>query len=241
MNRPLTKYLMATPCFGCQSGNAERVPQLIYASTDARRPRWVRRFARPPVGFHPPNSRLVPKKPPWWPSANPAIWRPSRPSTGGTVRPCTTWRSEWSETSPKRKTFLQEIFLQAYSKLPSFEGRAAFGTWLYRLAVNRCLDHLRSGAAQRQSVTRSLDDSAGLSPSTPPEPTTARLDLENAILQLPQSYRAAFLLYDVEGFGHREVADILGVAEGTSKSLVHKARLKLRELLGKSRREKSGD
>ena len=108
---------------------------------------------------------------------------------------------------------LQEIFLQAYSKLPSFEGRAAFGTWLYRLAVNRCLDHLRSGAAQRQSVTRSLDDSAGLSPSTPPEPTTARLDLENAILQLPQSYRAAFLLYDVEGFGHREVADILGVAK----------------------------
>ncbi len=136
---------------------------------------------------------------------------------------------------------LQEIFLLAYNKLPSYEGRAAFGTWLYRLAVNRCLDHLRSGAAQRQSVTQSLDESAGFSPSAAPESTAARLDLENAIVQLPHSYRAAFLLFDVEGFGHREVADILGVAEGTSKSLVHKARLKLRELLGKSPREKSGE
>ena len=136
---------------------------------------------------------------------------------------------------------LQEIFLQAYNKLPGFEGRAAFGTWLYRLAVNRCLDHLRSAAAQKQSMTRSLDEPAGLSPSAPAESTSARLDLENAIVQLPQSYRAAFLLFDVEGFGHREVADILGVAEGTSKSLVHKARLKLRELLGKSPLEKSGE
>ena len=136
---------------------------------------------------------------------------------------------------------LQEIFLQAYKKLPSYEGRAAFGTWLYRLAVNRCLDHLRSGAAHRQSVTKSLDESAGFSPSATPESTSARLDLENAIVQLPHSYRSAFLLYDVQGFGHREVADILGVAEGTSKSLVHKATLKLRELLGKSQREKSGE
>ena len=132
---------------------------------------------------------------------------------------------------------LQEIFLQAHNKLSSFEGRAAFGTWLYRLAVNRCLDHLRSAASQRQSVTKSLDESPELVVAQ--ETTGHRLDLESAILQLPNSYRSAFLLYDVEGLGHREVADILGVAEGTSKSLVHKARLKLRELLGASRQEKS--
>jgi RNA polymerase sigma-70 factor (ECF subfamily) len=132
---------------------------------------------------------------------------------------------------------LQEIFLQAHNKLSSFEGRAAFGTWLYRLAVNRCLDHLRSAARQRQSVTKSLDESPELVVAQ--ETTGHRLDLESAILQLPSSYRSAFLLYDVEGLGHREVADILGVAEGTSKSLVHKARFKLRELLGASQQEKS--
>jgi RNA polymerase sigma-70 factor (ECF subfamily) len=132
---------------------------------------------------------------------------------------------------------LQEIFLQAYNKLSSFEGRAAFGTWLYRLAVNRCLDHLRSAASQRQSLTKSFEESP--EPLAVHETTWRRLDLERAILQLPHSYRSAFLLYDVEGLGHREVADILGVAEGTSKSLVHKARLKLRGLLGASQQEKS--
>ena len=132
---------------------------------------------------------------------------------------------------------LQEIFLQAYNKLSSFEGRAAFGTWLYRLAVNRCLDHLRSAASQRQSLTKSFEESP--EPLAVHETTWHRLDLERAILQLPHSYRSAFLLYDVEGLGHREVADILGVAEGTSKSLVHKARLKLRGLLGASQQEKS--
>jgi RNA polymerase sigma-70 factor (ECF subfamily) len=124
---------------------------------------------------------------------------------------------------------LQEIFLQAHSKLPSFEGRSTFGTWLYRLAVNRCLDHLRSAASRRQALTRSFDESPEFLAAR--ETTVHRLDLERAILQLPHSYRSAFLLHDVEGLGHREVADILGVAEGTSKALVHKARLKLRELL----------
>jgi len=134
---------------------------------------------------------------------------------------------------------LQEIFLQAHSKLPSFEGRSTFGTWLYRLAVNRCLDHLRSAASRRQALTKSIDE--GREPLAADETTAHRLDLERAILQLSPSYRSAFLLHDVEGLGHREVAEILGVAEGTSKALVHKARLKLRELLRGSRQEKRRD
>ncbi|MFQ5792063.1 MAG: RNA polymerase sigma factor [Acidobacteriota bacterium] len=125
---------------------------------------------------------------------------------------------------------LQEIFLLAYSKLAGFQGHAALSTWLYRLAVNRCLDHLRSRARRNQSVTDSLEETwRGPSLASTPE---AGIDLERAISRLPRSYRAAFLLHDVEGLEHRQVGQILGVAEGTSKSLVHKARAKLRGFLG---------
>ena len=120
---------------------------------------------------------------------------------------------------------VQEIFLQAHDKLPSFEGRSAFGTWLYRLGVNRCLDHLRSRGAKEQSRTDPLEPtfSAQRSPGG-----TRRLELERAIGELPPSSRAAFLLHDVEGYDHKEVGEILGIAVGTSKSLVHRARMKLR-------------
>ena len=130
---------------------------------------------------------------------------------------------------------LQEIFLLAFNKLPSYQGQAALGTWLYRVATNRCLDHLRSRASRNQAMTESLDAKDRPLSSAPVESTPERLDIEQSVAKLPDSYRAAFLLYDVEGFEHKEVAEILGVAEGTSKSLVHKARLKIREHLGQSR------
>ncbi len=122
---------------------------------------------------------------------------------------------------------LQEIFLQAHDKLPSFEGRSAFGTWLYRLGVNRCLDHLRSRSAKEQART----DPLTLSPAFPERRLTGgtrSLELERAIGELPPSSRAAFLLHDVEGYQHKEVSEMLGIAVGTSKSLVHRARMKLR-------------
>jgi RNA polymerase sigma-70 factor (ECF subfamily) len=130
---------------------------------------------------------------------------------------------------------LQEIFLLAYNKLPGYQGQAALGTWLYRVATNRCLDFLRSRAARNQAVTESLDAKDRSLSGAPVESTPERLDIERSVDKLPDSYRAAFLLYDVEGFEHKEVAEILGVAEGTSKSLVHKARLKIREHLGQIR------
>lgn len=124
---------------------------------------------------------------------------------------------------------LQEIFLQAHAKIESFQGRSAFGTWLHRLAVNRCLDHLRSRASKENSRTDPLPAILG----SGRRPTgTRRLELERAIGQLPTSSRAAFLLHDVAGYDHREVGTMLGVAVGTSKSLVHRARVKLREHLG---------
>ncbi len=134
---------------------------------------------------------------------------------------------------------LQEIFLLAYRKLSSFRGESTLATWLHRLAMNACLDHLRSRAAKTAHATSSLEGDPGrgrtLDPAAPIEMAAARIDLERAIGDLPAGYRAAFVLHDVEGFAHREIAQILGIAEGTSKSQVYYARLSLRKMLGGSR------
>ena len=131
---------------------------------------------------------------------------------------------------------LQEVFLQAHRKLASFRGESSLGTWLYRLAMNRCLDHLRGRAAKLDRATDSLDaedapEPAAHSPVVPA--AVSRIALERAIAALSAGYRAAFLLHDVEGLEHREIAMILGVTEGTSKSQVHKARLRLRAMLSR--------
>jgi RNA polymerase sigma-70 factor, ECF subfamily len=129
---------------------------------------------------------------------------------------------------------LQEVFLHAHRKLGSFRGESSLGTWLYRLAVNHCLDFLRGRQAKMSRTTDSLDADTADEPAAamPAVPTAvSRLDLDRAIARLPDGCRAAFILHDVEGFEHNEVARLLGVSEGTSKSQVHKARLKLRAML----------
>ncbi len=129
---------------------------------------------------------------------------------------------------------LQDVFLHAHRKLGSFRGDSSLGTWLYRLAVNHCLDFLRGRQAKMTRVTDSLDEEGASEPATtvPRVPTAvSRIDLERAIARLPDGCRAAFVLHDVEGFEHNEVARLLGVSEGTSKSQVHKARMKLRVML----------
>jgi RNA polymerase sigma-70 factor (ECF subfamily) len=131
---------------------------------------------------------------------------------------------------------LQEIFLAAHRKLESFRGESALGTWLYRLATNQILDYVRSRAARTGQMTDGLDDASTLPDALGHrlgDRAIDRLDLERALAQLPAGCRAAFVLHDVEGLEHREVADVLGIAEGTSKSQVHKARLRLRVLLGR--------
>jgi RNA polymerase sigma-70 factor, ECF subfamily len=133
---------------------------------------------------------------------------------------------------------LQEIFLSAHRKLEGFRGESALGTWLYRLATNHCLDYLRSRAAKAGQLTDELDDETGIPQEggrSIADQTVAKMDIERAVAQLPEGCRAAFLLHDVQGLEHREVADALGIAEGTSKSQVHKARLRLRALLAGAR------
>jgi RNA polymerase sigma-70 factor (ECF subfamily) len=142
--------------------------------------------------------------------------------------------SRMAGASVEADDLLQEIFLLAYRKLGSYRGESSLGTWLYRLAMNYCLDVLRSRQARMGHVTDSMDEPERL-PVAAPAPAlgaVGRIDLERAIAALPPACRAAFLLHDVEGFGHGEVAGILGVSEGTSKSQVHKARLRIRAHLG---------
>jgi RNA polymerase sigma-70 factor, ECF subfamily len=134
---------------------------------------------------------------------------------------------------------LQEIFLAAHRKLESFRGESALGTWLYRLATNHCLDYLRSRAGRASQLTDALDDEpGGYQPgrSGLAEQTVTKMDLERALARLPEGCRAAFVLHDIEGLEHREVADALGIAEGTSKSQVHKARMRLRSILSERTR-----
>jgi RNA polymerase sigma-70 factor, ECF subfamily len=131
---------------------------------------------------------------------------------------------------------LQDIFLLAYRKLGSFRGESSLGTWLYRLAMNHCLDVLRSRQSRMGQQTDSLDDDGAAEPAAAPAlGAVSRIDLDRAIGMLPNACRAAFLLHDVEGFGHQEVGAILGISEGTSKSQVHKARLRIRAYLTQPR------
>jgi RNA polymerase sigma-70 factor (ECF subfamily) len=131
---------------------------------------------------------------------------------------------------------LQEIFLLAYRKIGSFRGESSLGTWLYRLAMNQCLDVLRSRQSRMGQQTDSLDEDGAHEPAAVPAlGAVSRIDLDRAIGRLPHACRAAFLLHDVEGFGHQEVGAILGISEGTSKSQVHKARLRIRSYLTQPR------
>ena len=126
---------------------------------------------------------------------------------------------------------LQEIFLQAYRKIASFKGDAAIGTWLYRLALNHCLDYVRGRQAKMKRQTDTLDADRSFEPAARRDMPIARLDLERAIARLPEGCREAFVLHDVEGYRHDEIADLMGLAIGTTKAQLHRARKLLKERL----------
>jgi RNA polymerase sigma-70 factor (ECF subfamily) len=128
----------------------------------------------------------------------------------------------------------QEVFIQLNRKLSSFRGESAFTTWLHRLTVNQVLMHFRKRSVKSELTTEDGEMPDSIDPDTiNPEtmPIIDRIALEIAIAQLPPGYRTVFVLHDVEGYEHEEIARILGCSAGTSKSQLHKARLKLRRLL----------
>lgn len=128
----------------------------------------------------------------------------------------------------------QEVFLQVYRKIGSFRGDSAFTTWLHSLTVNQVLMHFRKrGVKLEQTVDDEELASVVDTPlgSTPRISIVDRLALDKAIAQLAPGYRAVFVLHDVEGYEHEEIAEMLRISVGTSKSQLHKARMRLRERL----------
>ncbi len=130
----------------------------------------------------------------------------------------------------------QDVFIQLYRKVGSFRGDSAFTTWLHRLTVNQVLMHFRKRNVKFEKTTEEGETPEQIVAGTDNPfkmQIVDKMALENAIEQLPAGYKNVFVLHDVEGFEHEEVARILGCSVGTSKSQLHKARLKLRKLLKK--------
>jgi RNA polymerase sigma-70 factor (ECF subfamily) len=128
----------------------------------------------------------------------------------------------------------QEVFLQVFRKIGSFRGDSAFTTWLHRLTVNQVLMHFRKRGVKLERTSEEGDFTDVV--ETPLQSTRRismidRLALEKAIEQLPPGYRTVFTLHDIEGYEHEEISDMLDISIGTSKSQLHKARMRLRELL----------
>jgi RNA polymerase sigma-70 factor (ECF subfamily) len=122
----------------------------------------------------------------------------------------------------------QDVFVRAWTKLASFRGESAFGTWLYRLAVNVVLSHRRSERSERDWLVG--EEALAVVGDRPMSPGVA-MDLEQAIGRLPVGARQVFVLHDIEGWTHEEIASQLGLVPGTSKSQLSRARAALRRML----------
>jgi RNA polymerase sigma-70 factor (ECF subfamily) len=131
----------------------------------------------------------------------------------------------------------QEVFIQLFRKIGSFRGDSAFSTWLHRLTVNQVLMHFRRRSVKNEKTSDDgeIPEQTVSGTENPNKmPVIDRLALNKAIEQLPPGYKKVFWLHDVEGYEHEEIARMLKLSVGTSKSQLHKARLKLRGLLIKT-------
>ncbi|MGA3213468.1 MAG: sigma-70 family RNA polymerase sigma factor [Terriglobales bacterium] len=140
----------------------------------------------------------------------------------------------------------QEAFLQLFRKIATFRGESAFSTWLHRLAVNVVLMHLRKKGLPEVSLEETMEPQQEDSPRRDIGArdmvlagSIDRVNLERAIENLPPGYRIIFVLHDIEGYEHNEIAGLLGCSIGNSKSQLHKARMKLRDLLKLSSAERA--
>src|SRR5215470_15537073 len=141
----------------------------------------------------------------------------------------------------------QEAFLQLFRKIGTFRGESAFSTWLHRMSVNVVLMQLRRKNLPVVPIDETMEgdeeSSVRKEPGAPDERLAGsidRLQLQRAVDNLPPGYRTIFVLHDVEGYEHNEIAGIVGCSIGNSKSQLHKARMKLRDLLKMNRAEKAG-
>jgi RNA polymerase sigma-70 factor, ECF subfamily len=142
---------------------------------------------------------------------------------------------------------MQEAFLQLFRKIGTFRGESAFSTWLHRMTVNVVLMRLRKKSlpvASLEETTEPDDETGGPrkdigAPDLRLSGAVDRVNLERSVEKLPPGYRTVFVLHDVQGYEHNEIADIMGCSVGNSKSQLHKARTRLRQLLQEEVREQA--
>jgi RNA polymerase sigma-70 factor (ECF subfamily) len=141
----------------------------------------------------------------------------------------------------------QEAFLQLFRKIATFRGESAFSTWLHRLAVNVVLMKLRKKSGKETSLEQVTepDEESGTprrdfgAPDLVLSGSIDRVNLQRAVEQLPPGYKSVFVLHDVQGYEHNEIAEMMGCSIGNSKSQLHKARMRLRDLLQEEMRAKA--
>jgi RNA polymerase sigma-70 factor, ECF subfamily len=132
----------------------------------------------------------------------------------------------------------QDVFVRAWQKLASFRGGSSFGTWLHRLAVNVVIERFRTDAVRRKRLV----DGDELFERIPARQRSGDMvmDFETALAGLPDGARRIFVLHDVEGYKHREIAELLGISAGTSKAQLHRARMMLRRVFRPAPRPGAG-
>lgn len=125
---------------------------------------------------------------------------------------------------------MQDVFIKAWRRLATFRGDSAFASWLHRLAVNTMLENARSDG-RRTARVLAMDDTSRLAGAARSSGIELKMDMEDAIASLPKGARLAFVLHDIEGYQHQEIAEQLSVSVGTVKAQLHRARRLLRERL----------
>jgi RNA polymerase sigma-70 factor (ECF subfamily) len=125
---------------------------------------------------------------------------------------------------------MQDVFVKAWRRLGTFRGECAFSSWLHRLAVNTMLENAR-GDRRREARVLAIDDTSRLPGAARSSGVDLRMEMEEAVASLPKGARLAFVLHDVEGYQHQEIAQQLGVSVGTVKAQLHRARRLLRDKL----------
>lgn len=125
----------------------------------------------------------------------------------------------------------QDVFVRAWEKLEQFRGDSSFSTWLHRLAVNVVLNHRKADGRRRARITGGDEEIGTIAGRT--ASTGDAMDLEGAIATLPAGAKRIFVLHDVEGYKHEEIAEIFGITAGGSKAQLHRARMLLREALAR--------
>ena len=126
------------------------------------------------------------------------------------------------------RDLVQDVFVRAWQRLPTFRGQSALATWMHRLAVNVVLEQLRS---TKRDVARFIEDPDHDAMPARPASIEARMDLESAVAKLPTGARTVFVLHDVHGYSHDEIAEMTGIAAGTARAQLFRARRALMRLL----------